>query len=790
MTDLIVGNAFARAIGLALVDFVWQGAILGTVAGALLIALHHRSAQARYLIACLALSGLMAVPLISVTRYLPARQPRALDAGVPSLSSDRASASTLAPMLSRASGESNQNREPVGHSWWPRSERQLGVIVLLWAVGVVVLTIRLAGAWALVRRIQRCATDAVGEPWSSRLATLKVKFRVTHPVRLVRTALVTVPTIVGCIRPIILMPIGAFAGLSVEQLEAVLAHELAHIRRHDYFVNILQSVVETLLFFHPAVWWISRRIRIEREHCCDDLALAACGDRRQYATALLHLAELGADSPALAVAVTGGDLTHRIGRVLGLPVSKGSRVSGPAVTCALLALFSLATMTRVHGTQTRHIQAAPPAQVTFEIQAPTKAPAASFLPVRTNAPSTAQPVLTAAKTAERSPSQAVTAESAVLQAEERFRVAKLANDINTLERLFDDAFIETNQNGNTRDKQGALELWKTFHITSLVINSAIVKVAEHTATVTGRMTEVNVTGTDRMLFTRVWKESAPGTWRLLSCSQFRDPQPDPAHYSAESKAAISPAVMPSSTEMQISHRLPAFTQMSVVTPATSGQRRELPPAHVRSPQGIVWPSKIVDVAPVYPQTARGANAEGTATILAVINDRGDVTEASVLDSPYGLGDVALDAVKQWRYQPGLLDGAPVAFPATITVKFALQQEQSRPPAATDAQVYEPGKDGVSLPRVISRVDPEYPTAAMTAKIEGIVILKIVIQPDGHADHITVTKSLDNRYGLDDEAVKATEQWLFEPARKDGNPVAVWAQVELEFRLRPPRRGGD
>ena len=109
------------------------------------------------------------------------------------------------------------------------------------------------------------------------------------PRHVVESALVDVPTVVGWLRPAILLPIAALASLTPAQVEAILAHELAHIRRHDYAVNLLQTIVETLLFYHPAVWWLSQRIRVEREHCCDDIAIAVCGDPLGYAQALAEL---------------------------------------------------------------------------------------------------------------------------------------------------------------------------------------------------------------------------------------------------------------------------------------------------------------------------------------------------------------------------------------------------------------------------------------------------------------------------------------------------------------------
>jgi HEAT repeat protein len=134
--------------------------------------------------------------------------------------------------------------------------------------------------------------------------------------------------VVGWLRPVILLPASALTGLSPQQLEAILAHELAHIRRHDYLINLLQAVVETLLFYHPAVWWVSRRIRQEREHCCDDLAVAVCGDSLTYARALLEMEQLRAAGPQLAMAANGGSLMNRIQRLVGAQPKHANRFGG------------------------------------------------------------------------------------------------------------------------------------------------------------------------------------------------------------------------------------------------------------------------------------------------------------------------------------------------------------------------------------------------------------------------------------------------------------------------------
>src|SRR5438045_9456639 len=111
------------------------------------------------------------------------------------------------------------------------------------------------------------------------------RLRVSRPIRVLQSAAVQVPAVVGWLRPVILVPASALTGLTPLQLDALLAHEIAHVRRYDYIVRVLQSVIETLLFYHPAVWGVSRRVGAEREHCCDDVAVAVCGHAQRYAQA-------------------------------------------------------------------------------------------------------------------------------------------------------------------------------------------------------------------------------------------------------------------------------------------------------------------------------------------------------------------------------------------------------------------------------------------------------------------------------------------------------------------------
>ena len=150
---------------------------------------------------------------------------------------------------------------------------------------------------------------------------------------------ISVPVVLGHVKPVIVLPAAALSGLSPAQLDAILAHELAHVRRHDYLVNLAQAVIETLLFYHPAVWWVSRQVRETREHCCDDLAVTVCRSRREYVHALLDLEQLRDSTPALALGATDGSLLARGRRLLAPPQRAAS---APRLAASVIALIVVA----------------------------------------------------------------------------------------------------------------------------------------------------------------------------------------------------------------------------------------------------------------------------------------------------------------------------------------------------------------------------------------------------------------------------------------------------------------
>ncbi|MBL8890116.1 MAG: M48 family metalloprotease [Planctomycetaceae bacterium] len=186
----------------------------------------------------------------------------------------------------------------------------------VWLTGIVILSMRMAGGLWTIRRWKRRGRELSEPQLDMIVSRLSRKMDLNWTIRCLESLDVGVPTVIGFWRPVLLVPLGIFSGLTVNELESILAHELAHVRRRDWLVNLLQTVAETLLFYHPAVWWISRIIRTEREHCCDDAAIAVCGDRLTLAKALTILAESRAEVLHLSLSASGGSLACRIRRIL------------------------------------------------------------------------------------------------------------------------------------------------------------------------------------------------------------------------------------------------------------------------------------------------------------------------------------------------------------------------------------------------------------------------------------------------------------------------------------------
>jgi bla regulator protein blaR1 len=321
-----------RALGWSLLHFVWQGAILAALLASLSHMLRRAAPQVRYRLAAATLLVMLLMPVVT---YQVVR------------TSAEAEAGTIVPMATAAGTASSVAWEgttgrvdalPAAPALERRVEPLLPLLVGCWVVGVLLLSLRALGGFVLVERLRRTGLTRPPKAFEEALVRLVETLRVSAPVLLYESALVKVPTVLGWIRPVILLPASAVTGLSLPQIELLLAHELAHVRRLDYLVNLAQTAAETLLFYHPAVWWVSSRMRVEREHCCDDMAVAACGSAVRYARALAELAGLCSDAPALAMAASGGSLFDRIARLVAGPPPPSRASRGVATVLGIAAL--------------------------------------------------------------------------------------------------------------------------------------------------------------------------------------------------------------------------------------------------------------------------------------------------------------------------------------------------------------------------------------------------------------------------------------------------------------------
>src|SRR6267142_6037896 len=297
-----------RTLGWTLLHFIWQG---------------------------VALVLMMASPLITFV-WLHRESIPAVGSGAQGSlpGAGKAAQHAVVAAVSGAPAAASLSAQPTAMLW----------LVELWFLGVLILSLRTAGGLLLIERMRRKEIKPIGQELYARCMALQRRMGLDRVIRYCECHRLDAPAVLGWFRPVVLLPMRALSGMDAQQIEAVIAHELAHIRRLDCFVNLFQIAVETLLFYHPAVWGVSQRVRAERENCCDDEAISICGDAVVYARAIT-LMEEWRTAPALMMAANRSPLAERVVRLLGLDGAAatgrtrmgGLGVSFVCLTGALLA---------------------------------------------------------------------------------------------------------------------------------------------------------------------------------------------------------------------------------------------------------------------------------------------------------------------------------------------------------------------------------------------------------------------------------------------------------------------
>lgn len=307
-------------LGWCLVHFVWQAVIVGVVYGLLRNLLPR--GNPRYLAAMLAMLVMSVCPVVTAWHEL----------SVGALPMDLAGAKVTATSTAASSANA------MSASWRSLLDAALPWLVLAWAIGTGLLAVRVCRQWLGLRAMLRAAEKL--PEWQSRARYFADRLGLRLMVPVLASVRVATPTLVGWLRPAVVLPLAVLARMPAAQIDLVLAHELAHLKRFDHLANLFQVVLETLFFYHPVVHWISREARNERELCCDALALRITGgERRNFVAALASLEEFRAGHGELALAASGGVLVERAWFIAGgVPERRQRHLRGNAVLALAVAV--------------------------------------------------------------------------------------------------------------------------------------------------------------------------------------------------------------------------------------------------------------------------------------------------------------------------------------------------------------------------------------------------------------------------------------------------------------------
>jgi len=593
--ESLVQTPLAGAIGWTLLHSLWEGAIIAAALASVLMA--FRSPRARYAAACAAMLVLLAVFVLTLVRVMP-----------DSIHSLRTLRTPAFPAWNARTGMDTSGPSHPGFAaivpW----------LAPFWIAGVWIFYMGQFAGWMSVCRLRRRGVCCAPERWQKELARLSVQLRISRPIRLLESCLADVPMVLGHFRPFILMPVGLLAGLPAEQVEAILLHELAHIRRYDYLINVLQRSVEGLLFYHPAVWWISRVIRAERENCCDDVVVATRGDAHEYAVALAALEQNRWSGRDPAVAATGGSLVKRIRRLL-YPKGPNSAWSPFFASLILMATAAVALVAW---------QAEPPQQTqAAQPHSAQTSPYERWLN---------QDVAYIITDQERAAFKALTTDEERDKFIEQFWLRRDPNP-GTTENAFKAEHYRRIAFANQRFGAIALAGWQTDRGRIYIMYGPPDEIESHPSG----------GGPDGRAPFEMWRYryiEGIGNDVIL---EFTDPT-----FSREYRLTLDPRFARNTT-------------------------RQVPPDRIRIGAQLQEKNLISHVDPIYPPLALQARIQGVVRFTAVIGKDGRVSDTRLISGHPLLVAAARDAVNQWVYKPTLLNGEPVEVLTEVNVNFLLTE---------------------------------------------------------------------------------------------------------------------
>ena len=819
----------AQAISLALLHFVWQGMLVVIAQWIALFAMRRRSAASRYAVSCAALGVMAILPAITAYwLYHLYQRPQPLGAVGPSIS-----AGAAGQFLAGVTEGTSTGWLALLQAW----------AVPIWCCGVLLFSIRLVWASQQVSKLRRR-----GEPGDATLlatvARLADRLGLRRGVQILISSIADGPSVVGVLRPVILLPAATLLGLTPQQLEAVLVHELAHIRRYDYLVNIVQMMIEALLFYHPAVWWTSARIRRERELCCDDAAVAVCGDSLGYARALASLERLRATTPSLALASTDGPLAFRIKRLIGAAAVSEDRLPSklPGILALCLALVCVGfSINRVHGQASQQASPQEP-RLGFAVMSP-GAGRVMFdfgtLPLLHGNGANGFRVEYPAEALNKGVSGIVTAEVRLDQSG-NVSDARILSGPEELRKYV----LQTVLGWHFAPEIGGTTqvIRATFQLPSGARPSAgKEQPAEDQAQLTRRILEE-----ERRDLLRDFPSSACDTpecsrqaarqalervvasleEKLRAAQAAGDPQAQGAiqraldqakreslHLAAtpfgdrqQSVADTADFLKAQQAEMQARlarlRALEAQQQQLRADQAAGGQEEELNQQIAQTNLQLGELQLKIERAEVAQRAPQTATLEGRTLKSIQVIGLGITTDdfLAKVALPVRVGDTltqasrdaTVAAVKRFDEHLSVWWGLaePMAWelhilaPGATTVPGGRGGRGGRGgepgPGAAAAPATPRREPGVTPPVVVQRVEPAYTEEARKARWQGTVHMSVLVGKNGVPDDLKIANALG--MGLDQSAMQAVWQWRFQPAMKDGKPVEYLLPIDLDFRL--------
>jgi bla regulator protein blaR1 len=372
----LIPDTILHAICWTLLHSLWQGLVLALIAGVVMVMTKKASSALRYNLLCTLLllflatsaytfyaqlhQNAVAIPAINHTPAATTSE----TAGNPAATATSTTAHTL------QNGIDNLVEYFNAHA---------AVVVVIWFIVFMARFVKVLSGLVYAQRVRHYQTNPAPADWQQRLAQLLHKLRISRPVSLLESAVIKIPMVVGVLKPVVLVPVGMLTHISPDQVESILIHELAHIRRQDYLFNMIQHLVDTLFFFNPALVWVSSLIRGERENCCDDIAINETRSRRQLISALVSFHEYTQSSSRFALQFAGKEnqVVKRVKRIVhkkNHSLNAGERIVLMSSILVLSAAFVTTRSNRPEPSSAPAAVSIRPATPTPAVQVTTTAP--------------------------------------------------------------------------------------------------------------------------------------------------------------------------------------------------------------------------------------------------------------------------------------------------------------------------------------------------------------------------------------------------------------------------------